>query len=150
VLHSVKDNYLSKVVGKSGIGEKIYFQGATARNKALVAVFENEIKKPIIVSRYCHLTGALGAALYCIEKKIERSKFSGIKFDYKLSREICGLCSNKCDLRIYEVNGKKAAWGIKCGRDYEDKKKGKTESEPHIEKEYNLTFQKEKKKYAGE
>ena len=30
VLYSVRDNYLSKVVGKSAPGRKIYFQGATA------------------------------------------------------------------------------------------------------------------------
>jgi activator of 2-hydroxyglutaryl-CoA dehydratase len=34
VLFSVRDNYLSKVVGKNTLGKKIYFQGATARKQS--------------------------------------------------------------------------------------------------------------------
>ena len=60
VLHSVRDNYLTKVASIGKIGNCILFQGATARNKALVAAFEQKLQKPIHVSRYCHLTGALG------------------------------------------------------------------------------------------
>lgn len=136
VLFSVRDNYLSRVVGKTPLGNHIYFQGATAKNKALVAVFENEIEKPIFVSKYCHLTGALGSALYLIDKGINRSSFSGIDFEYTTSSEICTLCNNNCDLHIYEINGKKVAWGLKCGRDYEDKHYKKSDKLSFIEKEF--------------
>ncbi|MEI7673841.1 MAG: acyl-CoA dehydratase activase, partial [Deltaproteobacteria bacterium] len=57
VLHSVCENYLAKVAIEANIGDKICFQGATARNKALVAAMENRLKKPIFVSQFCHLTG---------------------------------------------------------------------------------------------
>ena len=50
VLHSVRDNYLSRVVGKTGLGDTIVFQGATARNRALVSAFEQQLGKPIHVS----------------------------------------------------------------------------------------------------
>ena len=60
VLHSVRENYLTKVAVEAGIGNTISFQGATAKNRALVAAFEQRLNKPIHVSRYCHLTGALG------------------------------------------------------------------------------------------
>ncbi|HSH20648.1 MAG TPA: acyl-CoA dehydratase activase, partial [Draconibacterium sp.] len=63
VLHSVRENYLTKVAVEKNIGKKIYFQGATAKNKALVAAFEQKLNKPIMVSEYCHLTGAFGVAL---------------------------------------------------------------------------------------
>ncbi len=62
-LHSVRDNYMTKVATEAKIGDTILFQGATAKNRALVAAFEQRLKKPIHVSKYCHLTGALGVAL---------------------------------------------------------------------------------------
>ena len=60
VLHAVRENYLTKVAVEGAIGNTIFFQGATAKNRALVAAFEQRLQKPIHVSRYCHLTGAWG------------------------------------------------------------------------------------------
>jgi predicted CoA-substrate-specific enzyme activase len=140
VLYSVRDNYLSKVVGKSLIGDHVYFQGATARNKALVAVFENELNKNIFVSKYCHLTGALGCAVSLMKQKIDNSRFSGINFIYEISSETCELCSNQCDIRVYTVGNKKTAWGLKCGRDYEDKKTKAIKRISRFEKQYETIF----------
>ena len=67
-LHSVTENYLQKVATEALIGKNICFQGATAKNKSLVAAFEQRLKKPIYVSEYCHLTGALGTALILREQ----------------------------------------------------------------------------------
>ena len=68
VIHSVRENYLKKVASEAHIGEHICFQGATAKNRALVAAFEQRLKKPIYVSPLCHLTGALGTALLLKEE----------------------------------------------------------------------------------
>lgn len=136
VLFSVRDNYLSKVAGRALFGNKVSFQGATAKNKALVAAFENEIGKPIFVSKYCHLTGALGAALGVKELKHADSSFRGIDFEFRIGAEICDLCANKCDLSVYTVNERKVAWGMKCGRDYEDKKAGNKNSLSNLEKSW--------------
>ena len=73
VLHSVRENYLQKVAHNGKIGSKICFQGATAKNKALVAAFEQKLEKPIYVSKYCHLTGALGVAYLLIEEYCSQS-----------------------------------------------------------------------------
>ncbi|MFA6011385.1 MAG: acyl-CoA dehydratase activase [Desulfobacteraceae bacterium] len=140
VLYSVRDNYLSKVVGKRAPGKKIWFQGATARNKALVAVFENELKQPVHVSRYCHLTGALGCAVTLMDQKHEVSTFTGMDFSCEASSEICTLCSNNCDLRIYTMGTRKTAWGLKCGRDYEDKRAGRMDAVSRLEKDYSAHF----------
>jgi predicted CoA-substrate-specific enzyme activase len=78
VLHSVRENYLTKVAKIASIGKKIFFQGATAKNKALVAAFEQRLGKPIMASRYCHLTGAMGVALHLHDQNINVSKFRGI------------------------------------------------------------------------
>lgn len=125
VLHSVRENYLSKVAVVKNIGEKIYFQGATAKNKALVAAFEQKLQKPIIVSKFCHLTGAIGCALQSMELTKKDSSFRGIdiyKNEIPVRTEICNLCNNHCKIRIAEVGGETCAYGFLCGRDYETKK----------------------------
>jgi predicted CoA-substrate-specific enzyme activase len=131
VLNSVRDNYLAKVVGRSPIGDYIVFQGATARNKALVASFEQVLKKTIHVSPLCHLTGALGAALTCLEA---RTPVSGFIWDIRgliLEKEECRLCANRCLLTILTKDGIRTGWGMKCGRDYSDTKaKKKIKSGP--------------------
>ncbi len=74
VLHSVRDNYLSKVAHLNKIGNVICFQGATAKNHALVMAFEQKLQKPIFVSKYCHLTGALGICLLMKEELLGQQK----------------------------------------------------------------------------
>ena len=128
VLHSVRDNYLNKVVGGLYIGDHVYFQGATARNRALVAAFEVELGKEIKVSPYCHLTGALGMCIL-VDERIpadKRSeKFKGLGFaDAKVDvdYEVCTLCHNNCNLSLIKTDEGTLAWGLKCGRDYGEKK----------------------------
>jgi len=140
VLYSVRDNYLSKVVGKSRVGNHVYFQGATARNKALVAVFENELQKEISVSKYCHLTGALGCAVSLRDKNLEQTQFKSMSFSYDTHTEICDLCPNQCELRVYTTGNNQTAWGLKCGRDYDDKQvKGQTKRSK-IEIDFKRSF----------
>jgi predicted CoA-substrate-specific enzyme activase len=67
-LHAVRENYLRKVATTKHIGSVVFFQGATARNRALVAAFEQRLGIPILVSPYCHLTGAFGAALTLLDE----------------------------------------------------------------------------------
>ncbi|MDR3077355.1 MAG: acyl-CoA dehydratase activase, partial [Planctomycetota bacterium] len=104
VLHSVRDNYLNKVVGGLYLGDHVYFQGATARNRALVAAFEAELGKEIKVSPYCHLTGALGMCLLVDERVPEAAKsekFKGLGFaetKIEVDYETCDLCRNNCNL----------------------------------------------------
>ncbi|MFQ3547876.1 MAG: acyl-CoA dehydratase activase-related protein, partial [Termitinemataceae bacterium] len=141
-LFSVADNYLSKVAMEGSIGSRIVFQGATAKNKALVAAFEQRLGKPIAVSPYCHLTGAMGAVLQTIDDRgaaksapdappqtvpatinhqsgLSETKFRGLG----LSREtiaqrndICSGCPNQCKLHIITVQGEEIVYGYLCGR----------------------------------
>ncbi|MGM0666886.1 MAG: acyl-CoA dehydratase activase [Bacteroidota bacterium] len=125
VLHSVRDNYLKKVAVESSIGNNICFQGATAKNKALVAAFEMKLGKNIFVSPYCHLTGALGCALMLADEHSEESKFRGfgiIGEEIRVRNEVCKLCNNNCTISVAEVHGETVAYGFLCGRDYESDK----------------------------
>ncbi|MGO9308118.1 MAG: acyl-CoA dehydratase activase [Spirochaetia bacterium] len=120
-LYSVRENYLTKVARGAAIGTRIAFQGATARNRALVAAFREGLGKPVLVSRYCHLTGALGAALLLAEKETSRCGFVGLaalREEIPVRVETCALCGNHCRLRLAEVAGETVAYGFLCGRDY--------------------------------
>jgi len=120
-LHSVRDNYLLKVAIKNQIGERIYFQGATAKNRALVAAFEQKLNQPVHVSKYCHLTGALGTALTVLDEHLPSTSFRGIdlyKTHIPVRSEICELCTNHCKLTIADIGKEQVAYGFLCGRDY--------------------------------
>jgi len=121
VLHSIRDNYLTKVALKGQISKNIFFQGATAKNKSLVAAFEQKLQKPIMVSKYCHLTGALGTALELHDKNAGSSRFRGLelyKKEIPVRSETCELCTNSCKLKVAEIDSETEAYGFLCGRDY--------------------------------
>jgi predicted CoA-substrate-specific enzyme activase len=126
VLHSVIENYLNKVAIETSIGRTVAFQGATARNKSLVAILERRLQKPIFVSRFCHLTGAMGAALALAEKGVRQTRFKGLQL-YRhaipIRSEICDLCTNHCKITVAQVQGEEVAYGFLCGRDYQTRKR---------------------------
>lgn len=149
VLFSVRDNYLSKVVGKTPFGKCVYFQGATARNKALVAAFATELGTGVKVSRFCHLTGALGCAVALRESGQSASDFAGTDISYSVDMEVCELCANKCDLSVYNINGRKTAWGMKCGRDFSDTARGKQKTFSDLEASFRQIMRPDAEKEAG-
>ena len=126
VLHSICENYLTKVALIGSIGNQVTFQGATAKNKALVAVFEERLKRSISVSKYCHLTGALGTALMLSDEHHTASNFRGLDLHHKhipIRSEVCGLCTNHCKLTVADLDGESVAYGFLCGRDYDTRKR---------------------------
>ncbi|MBM3499818.1 MAG: CoA activase, partial [Armatimonadetes bacterium] len=61
--YSIVYNYLNRVVSPKPIGKRIFFQGGTAFNRAVVAAFEQVTGQPITVPPHHEVTGALGCAL---------------------------------------------------------------------------------------
>jgi predicted CoA-substrate-specific enzyme activase len=127
VLCSVVKNYLNKVVGRRHVNpERIFFQGATARNKGLVAAFENVLGVEVVVSPYCHVMGAYGAALLA-EARAQQSDDAGSRFKgldlasrhIALTSETCTLCQNHCRITSAEIEGQaeRPSWGYMCGRE---------------------------------
>ncbi|MBN2499109.1 MAG: CoA activase [Deltaproteobacteria bacterium] len=126
VLHSVRENYLRKVAPEGLIGQRICFQGATAKNRSLVAAFEQRLGRPIRVSRYCHLTGALGVALMLRGQAPRETRFRGLDLyrqAIQVRSEVCDLCRNHCKLRIAEIGGETVAYGFLCGREYQERRR---------------------------
>ncbi|NBC28602.1 MAG: CoA activase, partial [Spirochaetes bacterium] len=124
-LHSVRENYLHKVANTAVIGSRICLQGATAKNRALVAAFEHKLDQPVSVSLYCHLTGAYGAALVLADEtaqSVEATSFRGLDLyreEVPVETELCTYCANHCRIRLTEVKGERVAYGFLCGRDYD-------------------------------
>jgi predicted nucleotide-binding protein (sugar kinase/HSP70/actin superfamily) len=132
VLYSVCFNYLTKVVGHRPVtGKKILFQGATAKNKGLVAAFEIILEREIVTSAFCHVTGAIGAASLAREEAAASgrgSSFLGLdlhKREVRVYYDACGLCQNHCKITHARIEGEESepSWGYMCGREPEETKK---------------------------
>ncbi|MBN1960918.1 MAG: hypothetical protein JW841_08220 [Deltaproteobacteria bacterium] len=132
VMVAIVKNYLNKVVGNRHISrEKIFFQGATARNPALVAAFERVLNVKMVVSPYCHVMGSYGVALLTRQLMSEQNKnsssFRGLNLDQRqisLRKETCTLCQNNCTITYADIEGveQSPSWGYMCGRDpYENR-----------------------------
>lgn len=121
-LHGVRENYLRKVAVSGAIGKKVFFQGATAKNRSLVAAFEQKLNKAILVSPFCHLTGALGAALTLMDDSVDSDAFCGLDLyrqNIPVRQEVCTLCGNHCKLTVADLKKRSVAFGFLCGRDYD-------------------------------
>lgn len=118
--YSIVLNYLNKVVGDRKIGQRIFFQGGTAFNKAVVSAFEKVLGKPITVPPNHEVTGAIGAALLAMKERTwERSNFKGFDLyqrHYEIKTFECKGCPNHCLIRRVTIEGEKQPlfYGSRC------------------------------------
>jgi predicted CoA-substrate-specific enzyme activase len=123
--YSIATNYLNRVVEKKTIGNKVFFQGAVAFNKAVVAAFESILDKEIIVPPNHHVTGAIGTAIAALERSAGKTAFRGFDAieatDYKITSFECDGCSNACEVRKVVIeNEQPLFYGGRCEK-YEKK-----------------------------
>jgi len=88
------------------------------KNKALVAAFEQRLGKPIHVSRFCHLTGAIGAALVRGRRRKLQHAFQGLDLcrrNIPTQVEICSLCANHCKITV-AMSAANVWPAVLCGR----------------------------------
>ena len=140
--YAIVYNYLNKVVEKRKIGKKIFFQGAVAFNKGVVAAFEKVLNKPIIVPPHNEVTGAFGVAVMAKELNKNKSNFKGFdlsKVKYSISTFECNACPNKCEIQKVIIEDKNVYYyGGRCDK-YEIDQRKPPESLP------NPTLEREKK-----
>ncbi len=112
--YSIVENYINRVVAGRHIGNRIFFQGGTAFNKAVVAAFEKFLGKPITVPPNHDVTGAIGMALiareYVKSRGIEQSSFKGfdlVNRKYTLKSFECKGCENLCEINRVKIEGEK-------------------------------------------
>ncbi len=118
--YAIAHNYLNKVVEGRPIGKKIFYQGATALNKGVVAAFETILNRTVTVPPNCNLTGAMGAALIAMEKAAGPSKFRGfesVNAQYKIRTFECKGCPNLCSISKVSIEGRPPLfYGGRCER----------------------------------
>lgn len=125
--YSIVQNYINKVVAGKPIGNKIFFQGGVAFNKAVVAAFENYLGRSITVPPNHDVTGAIGMALIARDyMKANEShplhgltKFKGFELSerpYEVSSFECKGCPNLCEINRVKIEGEEGFlyYGGRC------------------------------------
>ncbi len=126
--YSIAINYINRVVARKKIGKRIFFQGAVAFNRSVVAAFENYLGKAIIVPENHEVTGAIGTAIRAMQQAPKVSKFRGFEhiknIQYSQSSFECKGCPNVCDIKKVTVDEENTFYyGGRCEK-YEKKKSG--------------------------
>jgi len=107
--YSIVHNYLNRVVGDKRIGKRIFIQGGTASNPAVVAAFEKVLGQQITVPPHHDVTGAIGAAILAMRADTGApTRFKGFditKRKYELSTFECPDCPNHCEIRKVLIEG---------------------------------------------
>jgi predicted CoA-substrate-specific enzyme activase len=111
-------NYLTICKG-SKLKPPYIFQGATAKNKALVRALEEELSHPVIVPEKCAFMGAIGIAMMAMEEVPEKTKFKGfdaiLSASYDVRHFQCVDCENRCEVaQIYQNNELAGCIGSRC------------------------------------
>ncbi|MBI4652499.1 CoA protein activase [Candidatus Desantisbacteria bacterium] len=111
--YSIVENYINRVVASREIGERSFFQGGTAFNKAVVAAFEKFLGKTITVPPNHDVTGAIGMGIivrdHIKQKTIDKSLFKGFdlaKRTYEQNSFECKGCENICEINRIKIEGK--------------------------------------------
>lgn len=113
-------NYLNNLAKGKDLAGPIVFQGGVAANQGIRKAFEEAIGQKVIVPRYHHVMGAIGAAILAKETRPAETKFAGFEasdIDYCTSGFNCAGCSNNCEVVRVKVASKTlACWGGRCGK----------------------------------
>ncbi len=117
--YSIVYNYLNRVVAGKRVGDRIFFQGGTAFNQAVVAAFEQVTGKPITVPPHHEVTGAIGCALIAQEHDTGAgSKFKGFDLTerrYEIQSFECKGCPNHCEINKVIIEGERPLfYGSRC------------------------------------
>ncbi|MBL7215381.1 MAG: 2-hydroxyglutaryl-CoA dehydratase [Phycisphaerae bacterium] len=119
VCRSLVCNYLTMAKGVT-LEPPFVFQGATAKNKAIVSAFEEELGHAVIVPEYCDVMGAIGIAIMTKRANPLITNFKGYRLlekDYETRTEIANGCANHCELNLLFENGQYIGCiGNKCGK----------------------------------
>jgi predicted CoA-substrate-specific enzyme activase len=117
--YSIVYNYINKVVEDRKVGNNIFYQGATAANRGIVAAFEQVCGKRITVPPHHDVTGAIGAAILAMrERTWKESRFKGFDLaerEYSVTSFECASCPNRCEIRQVQIVGEKPLfYGSRC------------------------------------
>lgn len=118
VCRALISNYLTICKGNR-LEPPYVFQGATAKNKALVKALEEELSHPVIKPEQCAFMGAIGIAMMAMEVALEKTKFKGfdaiVRASYNVRSFQCVDCENRCEVvQIYQSEKLAGCIGSRC------------------------------------
>ena len=117
VCRSLVSNYLMMAKGRR-LEPPYVYQGATAKNLAIVSAFEEELNHKVIVPEYCDVMGAIGIGIMTKRTNLPRTNFRGkdlMEKNYKTKTKIADGCENHCELNLlFEDNKYIGCIGNKC------------------------------------
>ncbi|MBE0433078.1 CoA activase [candidate division WOR-3 bacterium] len=141
--YSIVYNYLNRVVGSKRIGNRIYFQGGVAANRAVISAFQGVLDKDINVPVDYDVTGAIGIALIVRDCGITNTRFKGFELasrSYSSASFTCRDCSNECEINeITILDENPLYYGGRCGK-YEEKDRTHKHQFPDLFKMRNDIF----------
>jgi len=152
---SIIKNAVYKVIRAKSIeelGQNIVVQGGTFLNDAVLRSFEQELGRNVIRPAIAGLMGALGCALFAMEKTEGSLDHSGLiskedldSFTYTSRALQCGGCGAHCNLTVIKFNdGHRFVAGNRCEKGAGIKITDRTEN--MIEYKYNYIRELENKK----
>jgi predicted CoA-substrate-specific enzyme activase len=152
---SIIKNAVYKVIRAKSIeelGQNIVVQGGTFLNDAVLRSFEQELGRNVIRPAIAGLMGALGCALFAMEKSEGSIDHSGLiskedldLFTYTSRALQCGGCGAHCNLTVIKFNdGHRFVAGNRCEKGAGIKITDRTEN--MIEYKYNYIRELENKK----
>ncbi|MHC4904978.1 MAG: acyl-CoA dehydratase activase [Planctomycetota bacterium] len=119
VCRSLVSNYLTMAKGVQ-LKPPFVYQGATAKNKAIVSAFEEELGYDVIVPEYCDVMGAVGVGIMVKRANPAMTNFKGydlLNKEYQTQTVIADGCENHCELTmLYEGDHYVGCIGNKCDR----------------------------------
>jgi predicted CoA-substrate-specific enzyme activase len=118
VCRGLVGNYFTMLAKGVRLSPPFIFQGATAKNKALIRCIEEELREQIIVPPHPELMGAIGMALLIKEEIKTESKFRGfyhINNEFNTKTYYGKMCINECEItEIYENGNYIGTIGNRC------------------------------------
>jgi hypothetical protein len=119
VCRSLVSNYLTMAKGVR-LEPPFVYQGATAKNRAIVSAFEEELGALVIVPECCDVMGAIGVGIMVKRANPLQTNFKGYSLldkEYQTQTRIADGCENHCELTmLYEADQYVGCIGNKCGR----------------------------------
>lgn len=113
-------NYFTMLAKGQRLRAPYVFQGATAKNQALVKCFEKEVGGKIIVPEKPDLMGAIGAAILAKEELGGETRFKGFdntESDFSTKTYYGTGCLNKCEITKIFKNQRLIGYiGNRCNR----------------------------------
>ncbi len=119
VIRGMVGNYLTMMQGKD-IKPPYVFQGATAKNCAVVYVLKEKLKSDIVVPEHPEVMGAIGMSFLVNMENPKKTKFKGFKLvnhNFTTRIRTCKDCENNCELNeIYEDKKLIGTLNSRCGK----------------------------------